>query len=744
MRLLQTLPTRSAKHLAMLPLVCGVLVAIAAPTIAAPLVHCDDAARYSSERTDPDRWLNKAHRGDLAFGTWIFESDRHGGSAGRLIKKSHAGGGVIDTDEKSFALFAFPPGSPPPLSAIIRTFAKPALTTGDAISFQLAVDLQSGNKGFSMRNTQCTELFNFNVGRNDGSNDGYYIRNGIPPDEAHDDGRRLGAYDANTVFAFTFTQREREVDWSIERSGGITGSLAGSFPADSGTVADIRFYTSGTEDSKLHPANNLYFYKFVFTPANRGDAPLTIGERRLPGLVPSHLLRFTDPKANSVILRSRKHEFPLSKDKDGVWSLAIQDIFPPGWHSFNFVINGEPEAGSSRHIYVDKEGRLAKPPAVYLTWQRDPSRTMTVHWYNDDPASNSLRCRTPGSPSWKTLKASTDPFPHTARHIHTAEITGLKPASTYEFEVDGYSEVFQFRTMPTTLDNGPVVFAIGGDVDIGPIPDALTAAAAAHNPDFLVIGGDHAYEDARAGEFWRWYRYMESWFHNARTPDGRLIPLVVGIGNHEVLHGYSSNHPDFDDTPAWRDRYGAYYYRSFPFPGPATPYAALDFGDYLSFLIMDTEHSSPVITGEDRQTLWLAAALDERRHVPHLFPIHHVPAWPSARPVDDPVSLRIRQHWVPLYENTGVEIVFENHDHTFKRTKPLRGGEVHPQGIRYIGDGLWGRGNRQPDTTRPFIETANDVHHVHIVTLTPEGRSIEALDKEGNFFGGRLEQPTQR
>jgi len=127
--------------------------------------------------------------------------------------------------------------------------------------------------------------------------------------------------------------------------------------------------------------------------------------------------------------------------------------------------------------------------------------------------------------------------------------------------------------------------------------------------------------------------------------------------------------------------------------------------------------------------------------VSHLVPIHHVPAYTSYRSFADPMSQRIRQHWVPLYESTGVKLVFEHHDHTFKRSKVLLGGVENAHGIRFLGDGLWGTGSRAPDTSRSYLDTANDKHHVHLVTLTPTNRTVEAVDLQGNFFGGALSQP---
>ena len=721
---------------------CFLLVTIS--SLEAQVVARDDASRYSTG-SGPTGWINGGHQGDFGFAPWELESSAQSwAAAGSFIGDSIFAGGNINTGGKSFGLFANPAGSPTPFAAAVRKLAKPALVTGDTFSFKILVNFRNGNKGVTLRDTNGVEQWNFDVRDN-----AYSIRNG-PSGSGRDDGQQLGGYSSNTIFTFTFTQRERALDWTIVRSGGISATRSGTLAMPSGSIADARFYISGT-DAGGNAANNLYFNDFSLTSASRGDLPLTIGERRLPGWVPSYFLRFNDPVATNVSVRHGGDGFAnshqLTRGSDGVWSIDIRSVLTtpggvplqPGWHEFFFRLNSVQEAGANRRLYIDSQGRIAQPPAVYLTWQRDPTTTMTVQWFNTSAEQNQARYRLPGAAAWLTLGATTQAFPHTERSIHTAEITGLSPDTDYEFQVDGYDETFKFRTMPAALSR-PVKFGQGGDVDIGATAEAMTAAIAAKDPDFLVIGGDHAYEDAKAENFWRWYRYMEAFYRHARSPDGRMIPLVMGIGNHEVRNYFVTEHPDFDNSAAWRDRYATYFYRTFAFPGPASPYRALDFGGYLSLLLMDTEHSSPVITGSDPQTQWLSTALDARRAVTHLIPVQHVPAYPSNRALNDAIPSRIRQHWVPLYEGAGVQLVFEHHDHTFKRTKPLLGGVENANGIRYVGDGLWGIGSRNPDTSRTYLDVANTRHHVHLVTLTAANRTVEAVDTAGNFFGGRLTQ----
>ncbi len=115
---------------------------------------------------------------------------------------------------------------------------------------------------------------------------------------------------------------------------------------------------------------------------------------------------------------------------------------------------------------------------------------------------------------------------------------------------------------------------------------------------------------------------------------------------------------------------------------------------YPSSVSFAAGHVAP-IGGE--QTDWLDSALAEREGRPHLFVANHVPAYPSYRaPEGGLLSGKFgtgegnRLHWCPLFEKYNVDAVLEHHDHTFKRTNPLKGGLKDKYGVPYLGDGSWG------------------------------------------------------
>lgn len=363
----------------------------------------------------------------------------------------------------------------------------------------------------------------------------------------------------------------------------------------------------------------------------------------------------------------------------------------------------------------------AAPLALYLTWQNDPATTQVVHWHTDEPGADSLvEYRAVGDARWLAATGWSRPWPDTPRRVHMVELRGLSPATDYEFRLVGLGEkIERFRTVPARLE-APLRFAVGGDL-MGRRADfeRMSRVVAERDPAFAVVGGDWAYADGLPEKVHRWFELWEVWDQTMRAPDGRLIPLVAAIGNHEVRGGRGASTRD-----------APYYYRMFAFP--AEPgYGVLDFGDYLSILILDTDHATRIVGA---QTTWLERQLAARAGRPHVFPVYHVPAYPSVRAFENRVSAAVRGRWVPLFERHGVRLAFENHDHAYKRTHPLRDGEPSSDGIVYVGDGAWGVGLREPDLARPYLARAAARHHVVFVTLDGPRRLLEVVAKEGDVL----------
>lgn len=365
----------------------------------------------------------------------------------------------------------------------------------------------------------------------------------------------------------------------------------------------------------------------------------------------------------------------------------------------------------------------ADPPALYLQWQRDPTTTMTIHWHTVGEAQTALYHRQLGQTDWVRAQGSAQPFVGTDRFVHTVEVVGLTAATDYEFCFRPGEKIFKFRTMPKDLSR-PVRFVTGGDVyHEHKWMDPMNALAGKLDPAFVVFGGDLAYAHGGTNDekITRWFDYFASWKTNAVAPDGRLIPMLVAIGNHEVKGSYRQ--------PIEKARS---FYTLFSLPGPQG-YACLDFGKYLSLLLLDSDHTHTIAGA---QTDWLRDQLSDRRRIPHVIPFYHTPGYSGYRTDTGAQAKEVRAHWSPLFDRYGVKLAFENHDHCFKRTHPLRDGKIDPKGTVYLGDGAWGVGLRKPDPNIPrwYIARSGDIRHLYLVTLYPDARHVLAFNESGQVF----------
>lgn len=395
-------------------------------------------------------------------------------------------------------------------------------------------------------------------------------------------------------------------------------------------------------------------------------------------------------------------------------------------------------SASSSEILVSQN-----TPSVYsflLTWQCDPSSTMTIDYHTDAETVTHLQYRRMGDINWLSSTPQRFPFPHSDRFINRVQLIGLDEDTVYEFRLAGTIQRYKFRTMPRELTR-PIIFAAGGDMmHTRSMFEKTNLVAAQYDLDFVLIGGDLAYADGQPGNVDRWHDYLEAWSTTMITPDGRMVPHIAAIGNHEIGKYYITEYDQerFDVfSNEFKLTHASFFYGILAFPG-LPGYAALDFGDYLSVLVLDSDHTN-FTDGAQKQ--WLRQALIDRRHFRHIMPLYHVPAYPSVRNPGMFHQTRVRQHWVPLFEDAAnLRIAFEKHDHAYKRTVPLlKNRRDDDHGVIYLGDGAWGVSTREVRMDRnlggqPYLERAEAVRHFILIELSDDGIDIKAIDDDGEVF----------
>jgi hypothetical protein len=369
-----------------------------------------------------------------------------------------------------------------------------------------------------------------------------------------------------------------------------------------------------------------------------------------------------------------------------------------------------------------------EPSIIYLTWMHDPTTTMTVHWHTgDEERVSALHYRKMGDSQWEKKEGIYSQLPKTQFLAHTVEIDELEPNTDYQFRIVGNERICRFRTLPDRLSR-PVRFVVGGDAYFYlSTLQRMNGEIAAKNPDFVVVGGDIAYTNGRRaiykGKDWeinRWRTFLKEWKTRMIDSEGRMIPMVPVIGNHDIK----------PTTLSTSTATHLLFYELFATPEKGVPYRVLDAGSYLSLILLDSGHSFHI---EGQQTKWLEKTLSERENMSYKMAAYHIAAFPSVYPFRGHGPKKLRAQWNPLFERYHLNVAFEHHNHAYKRTFPMKGNKIDPDGVVYMGDGSWGVTPRKPKKLW-YLEKIAQANAVCLITLTPQKGTVEALTIQGKII----------
>lgn len=372
----------------------------------------------------------------------------------------------------------------------------------------------------------------------------------------------------------------------------------------------------------------------------------------------------------------------------------------------------------------------AQPEVVYLTWQGDTGTTMTVNFLTENLEAKSVvfydtepRHGKEEAYQFQTAgRSHLIPGLEDWRRIHWVELTGLEPGQTYYFIAgdpdNGFSEERKFRII--AADAEKLRFVTGGDMGTSEEVWMLNRNAAALEPDFAIVGGDIAYANAQLRNSPIWEEWLQHWSDEMITPKGYTIPSILAIGNHEVQGSYKGTP---EDAP--------FYFGLFAQAGQKS-YFRRQFGKLMPIYILDTDHVYPY----ESQVDWLEEHMKNDQDFPYRFAVYHVPLYPSYRPLNGSEPTTGRKTWGPLFDEYKLTASFENHDHTFKRSKILNNEAVADdgEGVLYLGDGAWGRHRGIYLDPRWYLEKRGSVRHFWAVDVSTEGVEYRAIDVTGHVF----------
>lgn len=380
-------------------------------------------------------------------------------------------------------------------------------------------------------------------------------------------------------------------------------------------------------------------------------------------------------------------------------------------------------------LFLISSGPQQNPEIVYLTYTQDPTSSITVQWHSSTSQTDStVFYRKQGEEVWEEVKGSHTRPNHSDWVIHRVDLGGLVPNTYYQFRIGECAKIHLFRTLPCEINEKSLKVAIGGDAYRFLSAFRKTNRQIAKNdPDFIIVGGDIAYTEANKAPFkgreWemkRWMTFFSEWKSAMIGKDGRIIPIVPVVGNHDVPKKMA----DPRTTPVT-------FYQIFAFPEANLSYRTLDIGESISFILLDSDHSYP-IAGE--QTEWLKKTLEERKDVRYKFAAYHISAFPSVYSYNAKIARRIRENWCPLFEEYGVPVAFEHHNHAFKRTYPIKQEQVNAKGVIYVGDGCWGVKPRGTVSKAWYLEKKAKKNTFTMITFLPTGCDIVSYTNSGEVI----------
>ncbi len=281
-----------------------------------------------------------------------------------------------------------------------------------------------------------------------------------------------------------------------------------------------------------------------------------------------------------------------------------------------------------------------------------------------------------------------------ARHAIT--LSGLEPYTLYAYRIESdgapLSEELSFRTAAGP-EQGEFAFVAYGDTRTQhEAHRAVAEQIVALAPDFVVHTGDLVDDGSQVHQW-------ETFFEIERDVMARA-PLFPALGNHEKNSGH---YFDLFHLPG-NERWYTFVYGTARF-------ICLQIDGYARF------------DPESEQVAWLEQTLLTNTH-PWLFVVFHIPPYSSLR--EDATEISIRKTLAPLFEQYGVDVVFNGHHHDYQRSIV--------NGVTYIITGGGGAPIYAVTREEDHLVAYRNSYHVVLITVDGDELMGVGITPEGEAF----------
>ena len=317
--------------------------------------------------------------------------------------------------------------------------------------------------------------------------------------------------------------------------------------------------------------------------------------------------------------------------------------------------------------------------------------------------------------------------------LYGAQLGGLEPATDYCYKVitDGQELAggLHLRTAPAT-DDAVVRFAAIGDFGGGTeeqvrVRDQIIAVHERDGIDLILTTGDNAYA---SGTHVEWQTNVFDVYRELFAE----IPFMATIGNHDNKTDEAGPYLDdlFLPRQALLERDQERYY-------------SIDWGP-LHFVGLDTERAlddmlpgllDPELKDPAQQDGWFRADMEANER-PWRIAAFHQPTYSNTDGRSP--ELRMRQAFVPMFEEFGVQLVLQGHNHLYERYHPIKQDLItttEDGGVVYIVTGGGGKSLYEEDPNGdPWQVTYAEVYHFVYGVIDGCTMTLTAIDIEGVEF----------
>jgi len=360
---------------------------------------------------------------------------------------------------------------------------------------------------------------------------------------------------------------------------------------------------------------------------------------------------------------------------------------------------------------------VLRPDAAPLT--KDPylqapgPESITIMWEtsSDEPGQLRFGEGTKLDHTVGPIKPVRMASPTAAFYLYEADLTKLKPGTTYHYEASvgtDRSETKRFRTF--SKDAPTTTFIAYGDTRTDPAKHtALAALFRRYSPEFILHSGDLV---AKGTDHALWGREFFDPLRNVIDE----VPLLPSIGNHE--------------------QDGANYIAYFHHPGDQRFFYSCDIGP-VHVVTLDSRFAK----ASDPQYAFVQADL-KASNAPWKIVMLHEPMFNFG----GHASLWGHDAYLPLFHETHVDMVLAGHSHLYERFRPLvPKDQPGAWAIQHVTTGGGGAplASSVPD---PSLVSTVKCHHFIVFTATRdhlEGKCINIEGKEFDHFTLRKENGRQ-